>query len=473
MTAVVLLWTFALPHVPGPDEPRPVLFTVYVAAFVFHWTVLALVVTVRLLRGGRGEPTAARRRMQLLGGASALLTAGLVLAAFDPAERFGVELATSLLVTGSAVGFLLGLQPPAILRLVWRRPEQAEIQSAIAELMTATTEDEVAQRVLPPMARTLGARAAVLRVHDHVASSYGSPDLIRELEGATESTQRIHLIDIPDGAIALWTSPYAPFFGREELRLLETLAALVGLALDRSRLFSHEVEARRILERADELKTQFIALAAHELRTPVAAIHGLVQTLALRGEQLADEDRARIDAALRDQSARMRLLVDELLDLSRLDAEAVEIEPERFLARPRVEELATVVAGERADDVAVDIDPGLVVSVDPNAFDRVLSNLIGNALRYGEPPVVVHAERRDRHLHLSVEDNGPGVGPDFVPYLFDRFSRFGSTRDRVVGTGLGLAIARSYARAHGGDLVYEPAHPHGARFRLVLPAESG
>ena len=122
-----------------------------------------------------------------------------------------------------------------------------------------------------------------------------------------------------------------------------------------------------------------------------------------------------------------------------------------------------------AAEVAVDVPEELRVEIDPTAFDRIVSNLVTNAFRYGTPPVVVHAEQTDRHFRLSVEDRGGGVPPEFVPDLFERFARSDDSRERAVGTGLGLAIARAYARAHGGDLLYEPAAPHGARFQLVLP----
>ncbi len=127
-------------------------------------------------------------------------------------------------------------------------------------------------------------------------------------------------------------------------------------------------------------------------------------------------------------------------------------------------------AGERAGDVRIDIDPALEAVADETAFDRIVSNLLVNAFRYGEPPVVVRAEERDDGFRLTVEDRGAGVPPEFVPDLFERFTRSGATRERVAGTGLGLAIARSYATAHGGDLHYEPATPKGACFELFLPA---
>ena len=110
-----------------------------------------------------------------------------------------------------------------------------------------------------------------------------------------------------------------------------------------------------------------------------------------------------------------------------------------------------------------------IAIVDRNALDRIVTNLVTNAFRYGVPPVRVHAEQVDRHLRLSVEDGGTGVSPEFIPDLFERFTRSERSRTVAGGTGLGLAIARSYARAHGGDLVYEDAEPHGACFRLVLP----
>ena len=91
-------------------------------------------------------------------------------------------------------------------------------------------------------------------------------------------------------------------------------------------------------------------------------------------------------------------------------------------------------------------------------------------MRYGSPPVNVDAVQHDRHLRVFVEDHGDGVPVQFVPQLFERFTRGG--RERVGGAGLGLAIARSYARAHDGDLVYEEAEPHGARFQLVLPVKN-
>jgi two-component system sensor histidine kinase MtrB len=221
------------------------------------------------------------------------------------------------------------------------------------------------------------------------------------------------------------------------------------------------------------MKTNFIALAAHELRTPVTSVHGVVQTLDRLGDRLPPEARHELEEALKSQSERMRNLVDQLLDLSRLEADTVPIKPVRLPVRAEVEELvAATTHGTTTTEIDVQIPEDLETVIDRTVFDRVVSNLITNALRHGAAPVVVTASQSDNHFRLIVEDNGAGVPPQFVDDLFERFSRSDEARSRGQGSGLGLSIARSYARAHGGDLVHESVRPHGARFELVVPLRS-
>jgi signal transduction histidine kinase len=464
MTAIVLLWTFFLPELPDEGEPRPAWFTAYVIAFTVHWTVLTIVVTYRLWVAGRREPSVARRRMRLLSFAAAAITIALIIAVSAPSDEDAVALVTGLITTVAALTFLVGLAPPPFLRLIWRRPEQERVQLAIQDLMSATTGKEVVARVLPGMAQIVGARALELRSGDgDILGTYGMT--------SAEDARTIH-VPMPEGEIVLWTSPYAPFFGGEEIRTLATLGALTAVALDRSRLFAQERDARLALERADEIKTNFIALASHELRTPVATIHGLVDTINARRADLRAEQIVELEVVLGEQTARLRQLVDQLLDLSRLDADAVEIEPQSVEVRRRLEELVAASAGSRASEIELSVPGDLEAEVDPDAFDRIASNLIVNALRYGSPPVRVTAQQTDRHFRLTVEDRGAGVSPEFVPSLFERFTRSRESKEQGGGTGLGLAIARSYALAHHGELIYEPARPNGARFQFVLPVSA-
>jgi two-component system sensor histidine kinase MtrB len=165
----------------------------------------------------------------------------------------------------------------------------------------------------------------------------------------------------------------------------------------------------------------------------------------------------------------MAQLIEQLLDLSRLDADAIEITPAPLPVREVLAEIAHAAASDPAA-VEIDAPQGLVVPADRSALERIVGNLVTNAFRYGAAPVRIRAEQRESQLAIVVEDAGDGIDPAFVPDLFEPFTRSDRARAGSIGSGLGLSIARSYARAHGGSLVYEPAQPHGARFRLVLPA---
>ena len=475
MTLALLAWTFLLPSIPDDDESRPAWFLAYIVGFLVHWTLLTVIVAYRLWRGGRGQPGVVRRRMQLLSIAAVAITVTLIVVAFEPADDdSALALALGLLTTLSAGAFVLGLAPPDVLRYTWRKAETARLRTATAGLMGATNPAEVAQQVLPHVTQMVGARGSALRLEsgEWIGSDGVSDDLLAAVPSGDAPTGDDTIrVEIPGGELVLWTTRYTPYFGDSELNILRGIGNLTGLALDRSRLHAHEVETRRALERADEVKTNFVALAAHELRTPVASVKGIVDTLHARAGELDDERTAELELLLRQQSDRMASLVEQLLDLSRLDAEAVDIQPRPLAVRQRVEELVRNAAGDRRDAVHVEVAPDLAALVDPAAFDRIVSNLVVNALRYGSAPVTVTAEQSDRHFRLAVEDRGPGVPPEFVPDLFERFTRSEETRQRAGGSGLGLAIARSYAQAHRGDLFYERAEPHGARFQLVLPAE--
>lgn len=462
LTLVLLVWTFLLPRLPQPGEQRSGEFQAYVVVFIAHWTVLLVASGVSLFRAGSAQPSVARRRMQFLAFASVMLGLALILALPSPATESWYVLGTQGLGSVSVVAFLIGFAPPRIVRVLWRMPETDRFQQAMASLLTfAESQEEVASRVLEPAAQMVGARAAIVR------NAEGKQVGAWNVTAAGDNDEVVE-VEAPGASLTVWTTPYAPFFGVEELELLRALAAVTGLALDRVRLFQAEHDARVRLERANELQANFIALAAHELRTPMTTIHGFVTTLHHLGDRLDHEQRETVRNALIQQTHRMARLVEQLLDLSRLDAEAIDIAPEDVNLRAQVEEIVRAAATE-PDAVQVDVPENARATVDRNVLDRVVGNLITNAFRYGAPPVIVTAERTDRHLRISVEDRGEGVAAEFVPDLFERFSRSEGSRAAAVGTGLGLAIARSYARAHGGDLVYEDATPTGARFKLVLP----
>ena len=245
-------------------------------------------------------------------------------------------------------------------------------------------------------------------------------------------------------------------FRRDDVELLELVAARVALAIERARL--HE-EVRLL----DRLKTNFVAIASHELRTPATAVYGVLTTLERRGDELTPEVRDQLLRTGVEQGERLRRLLEELLDLSRLDSGAIKVDPKPLVVRPALEQIARLALAP-GTPVSFDVPVDLAAVADRLVLDRVVSNLLSNATRYGEPPFRVSAEQRDRHLRITVSDEGAGVPEELRSRLFERFAPGAETGS----SGLGLAIARLYARAHGGDIVYDPLD-RGARFELILP----
>ncbi|MFL5928081.1 MAG: ATP-binding protein [Gaiellaceae bacterium] len=465
LTVALSVWTFALPSIPAAGESLPASFVVYVVAFLIHWAVLSVVVTIRLSRAGRGQPSVARKRMRLLAFGAAALTVALIGAVVFADRGSAGALGAQIVALAAALAFLLGLDPPQFIRTSWRQPETQRLQEAIQGLMTlATTRAEVAQRVLGPVAGLVGASgAAILDAEGHVLAQ----------QAASSDGDAAKPVEVrePGATVRVWISPYAPFFGEDELRNLQTVAALTGIALDRVRLFEREHESRVALERANEVMANFVSLAAHELRTPVTTIYGFVQTLNRLEDRLGEAQKHEVREALEQQTLRMASLVEQLLDLSRLDADAVEVRPQRLDLRQRLTDVVDIAAGPRAAEVHVEVLDAATANVDPAIVDHIVTNLVTNALRYGRAPVRVTADVRGAQVRITVEDSGPGVAQEIEETLFERFTRAGVSRDRTAGTGLGLAIARAYAQAHRGDLRYEPRQPTGARFVVELPSQ--
>jgi signal transduction histidine kinase len=244
-------------------------------------------------------------------------------------------------------------------------------------------------------------------------------------------------------------------FSASDVELLALVADRVAVAVERGRLHEETLML-------DELKSNFVAIASHELRTPASSVYGVLATLASR-DQLPAETRDALVRVGYEQAERMRRLIEQLLDLSQLDARRVPIDRKPLVLRSILGEIVTAAVPEQAH-VQLEVPPDLAAVVDPLILDRIVSNLLINATRYGRPPIVVSAEGRDRHLRIAVEDSGEGIPEDLRPQLFERFAR----GDEALGSGLGLTIARAYARAHGGDLVFAPG-AGGARFELLLP----
>lgn len=253
-------------------------------------------------------------------------------------------------------------------------------------------------------------------------------------------------------------------------RILPALASLLGVAIDRERLAGEALEAEA-LRRADGLKTALLRAVSHDLRTPLMAISTSAGALANPDLAIDQADRDDLLATILSASDRLDRLVGNLLDLSRLQAGAAEPAPELLdleeLVGSTLEEL-----GPSGAAIEVDLpEESPAVRVDAQQIQRVLVNLVENALKYspvGEP-VRIHVSGGSSEAVVRVIDHGPGVAAHERERIFEPFQR--GAVGEAPGAGLGLTIARGFAEANGGRIWVESRSDQGATFVLTLPAE--
>ncbi len=244
--------------------------------------------------------------------------------------------------------------------------------------------------------------------------------------------------------------------------------SLAPLDTEEGRRFAATV--RDVTERKglEAVRDQFIHLAAHELRTPLATLAALSETLALRMGEMSAENITEALGALRRQGERASILVANLLDLSQIEGGRADV---RLASVPlgaavnRVMEGAPTPAGKT---VTVEMDDNLKVLADSVQLERVLTNLLTNAYRYGGNQVRVTAQRSEGAVLVSVSDDGNGVPANLVDTVFDPFVR-GKTAGAVGGSGVGLALCRSLVESFGGQIWYDAAAPR-ATFNIRLEA---
>ncbi len=233
---------------------------------------------------------------------------------------------------------------------------------------------------------------------------------------------------------------------------------------------AHTLEQVRKL---DQAKTDFFSNVSHELRTPLTLVLGPLAELA-EGREPAGGLKRAVDV-MRRNGLRLLELINQLLDLHRLDAGAVEIvrvpTDLEALARRIVDRFAAVCA-QRQLTITLETEAMDAIPVDPVWIESAVSNLVANAVRFAHQQVALRLQASAEAAVCEVEDDGPGISPEDIPRLFERFSRGRHQPGREAGAGLGLAIAQETARLHGGSIDVQSDPGKGTVFSLVLPRTS-
>lgn len=248
-------------------------------------------------------------------------------------------------------------------------------------------------------------------------------------------------------------------------RVLETYAAQAGLMLEHQRL-QQQAEQARVLEHAEATRTALLAAVSHDLRTPLATVRAAIDVLLSDEVDLTDEDTSALVRTVATATARLERLIDNLLDLSRLQTGSV-----RPALRPTsLDEIVPVATeGFDADTVIVDVPDTLpLVRTDPGLLERAVANVISNAVHHSGGTAVRISATATRHdIELRVIDSGPGLSDDRKAHMFEPFQRLGDASPD--GLGLGLAVTEGLATAVGAEITVEDTPGGGLTMVLTIP----
>ena len=265
-------------------------------------------------------------------------------------------------------------------------------------------------------------------------------------------------------------------FGEADVAMFHTYANHVSVSIQNTRLVRQLRDALAHQTQLNRMKDEFVSTVSHELRTPLTAVQGLVKTLLRMNGGDDPEQRKDFLSRIDRQSDNLRDLIEDLLLTSRIDAGTVGVSPTPVDLRGLLDDVIGVTApgsSQHPVDVQCDGIPSHVLT-DESTLRRILTNLVGNAVRHtpAGTPIYVHAQYGPKGISITVADDGPGIPESAREHIFERFYQADqSTTRRANGVGLGLYIAHSLAVALGGELELEPTSG-GATFRLSLPAPS-
>ncbi|HEV7395973.1 MAG TPA: ATP-binding protein [Pyrinomonadaceae bacterium] len=226
------------------------------------------------------------------------------------------------------------------------------------------------------------------------------------------------------------------------------------------------------LERLELVRQEFLSNVSHELRTPLTAILAFVETL--EESDIPEEDRQRFLSIIKRNANRMHVLIDDILELSAIEAGNIQVKPEEVHLQHIVNDVITsLLGGASALRISLENKVGndVRVTADPRRLEQMLTNLVDNAIKFNREGgrVTIKHENGDRD-RIFIEDTGEGIPAQHLQRLFERFYRVDRARSRELGgTGLGLAIVKHLARIHGGEVTVESRLGEGSRFTIELP----
>ena len=259
-------------------------------------------------------------------------------------------------------------------------------------------------------------------------------------------------------------------------QLAEALATTQATLLERDRARADAEDAQRTAQSANEAKSRFLNMMSHELRTPLGAIGGYAALLEEGIHGSLNEEQRKFIGRIRHNQAHLLNLVNELLDLGKIESGRIELNPGPVPVQAVVESVYSMIEPQmRARDLLLQVeapDPRLHFYADRDRVEQIVLNVLSNAVKFTPAggTVRIMAGRDGDEISFRVQDTGVGIPPDKLDVIFDAFVQVEASQNRAYGgTGLGLAISRQLARAMGGDLKVKSTLGEGSTFSLSLP----
>ena len=491
IACVVSLVAYLAVGYPASPQARPTaLQSIAVIAIILVWSGCVLEPVLRFWAASRQRPAVQRARLRALGGGYAAIVVILVIAGFggSAATSPTVQWVFEIVAVIALPLLLVGFAPPRWLRRIWREPEVDRLRDALHDLVLVSPDrPTLARRAAQWGSRLVGAdgvaiidadgQMLTLEGMDATAAQQLAAQVDKEGRAqllATPGSPRENAIVIPlpvdagTGAMVVVSGPFTPFFGTDEVGQLRAYAVNITAALDRERVTER-------LAALDKMKSQFLNLASHELRSPLGVINGYLSMLEQGALGQLKEAGVRAIEVLKAKTLDMNLLVAQMLDAARLEDGKLVLKREHLDLRRIANEALQVVrpmASARHQLTLETPSDEVPVFGDDERLVTIVTNLLENAVKYSPNGGLVRClvDVDGQSARLRVIDTGVGISADDVPRLFNRFERLQNPQTtHVGGTGLGLYLSRELARQHGGDIEVQSQPAAGSTFTLVLP----
>jgi len=465
---------------------------VVVAAAVLYFFGFGTYAAIAFIREARRSRGVARKRMAAAAVGSLALSVTILAA--TTTQLLG-PLATAITMSlslGSAIGYLVAFAPPAFLRSAWREPSLRTFLESAAAISPLQERGSIVNELETAIARASGARSAHLALADEDAdplATAGDDDgSLHKLALRIHSSRRRQLA-AQNGHAALGApivgrgrrmgvlivvGRRAPLFASDDLDLVQLLADQAAIVLDGARLYADLATANRSLSEATRVKSEFLANMSHELRTPLNAILGFSGLLTEQIGPSLTERQQRFLGNIREAGQHLLELINDVLDLSKVEAGKLELRPEVVTLDVLLEPVCAGTRGAaQAKDVKFEVEAsnGASLFVDQTRVRQILFNLLSNAVKFTPSGGTVRLSARTSgtDLEIGVTDSGVGIPRDSHDRVFGVFERLHEGRVDAAGTGLGLALTKRLVEEMRGRISFESEEGHGTTFRVVLP----